>query len=423
MRFERQSRWRPDRLILALLVSGLCSALVSAPTLAEKITSERISKLPSEKQKAWFDYLARSDSSSRLIESAFDQENRDNAIETPELAPGGSDFRPPERVENSWYSSEQAVESSAVLISFQNPVGGWSKHVAVDRGIRRAGMHWSSQGTIDRPRYIGTFDNASTTGQILFLAKVYQQRSNRSDIRQAVEKGLRYVLDAQYPNGGWPQVYPLEGGYHDDITFNDDAMVHVLSLLDAVCRRKQGFEFIDEPMRRDCQAAFDRGVTCILTMQHQQNGELGLWCAQHDALTLLPSNARAMEPASISGSESVGILKLLMGIEHPTESIRNSIEGGLRWFSEHPIRGLRRIEIDGQDRYVPDEHSEEVYWTRFYDLESQKPIFPGRDGVIYDSFQELATRNRLGYDYLTTKPKGLLGSSQKSWRKRVGSGR
>jgi hypothetical protein len=34
-------------------------------------------------------------------------------------------------------------------------------------------------------------------------------------------------------------------------------------------------------------------------------------------------------------------------------------------------------------------------------------------------YQELASKNRLGYDYLTTKPKGLLASGQKSWAKRL----
>ena len=41
-------------------------------------------------------------------------------------------------------------------------------------------------------------------------------------------RGLNYLLDAQYPNGCYPQVYPLQGGYHDAATFNDDATVNVL---------------------------------------------------------------------------------------------------------------------------------------------------------------------------------------------------
>ena len=49
--------------------------------------------------------------------------------------------------------------------------------------------------------------------------------------RESFLRGVDYLLAAQYPNGGWPQVFPLEGSYHDAITFNDGALVNVLSLL------------------------------------------------------------------------------------------------------------------------------------------------------------------------------------------------
>ena len=53
------------------------------------------------------------------------------------------------------------------------------------------------------------------TTEIQFLARV----GNHA----AVLRGLDYTFAAQFPNGGWPQVWPLEGGYHDAITFNDGA--------------------------------------------------------------------------------------------------------------------------------------------------------------------------------------------------------
>ena len=33
--------------------------------------------------------------------------------------------------------------------------------------------------------------------------------------RAAFQRGLEYIFAAQYPNGGFPQIYPLAGGYHD----------------------------------------------------------------------------------------------------------------------------------------------------------------------------------------------------------------
>jgi len=43
-----------------------------------------------------------------------------------------------------------------------------------------------------------------------------------------------YLLAAQFPNGGWPQVWPLEGGYHDAITYNDNAVIESPETLTAI---------------------------------------------------------------------------------------------------------------------------------------------------------------------------------------------
>lgn len=408
---------------LRLVSSALYFWLISVFSLlghvhGDPLTAQRLGDLPASERQAWQEYLDRSNTWRKRIQDIYASEATVIRGWKPKLASEGSDFRLPEKKSSDWYSGPEAIALSDVLISYQNPSGGWSKHVSVDQGPRSAGVHWSSQGTVDHPRYVGTFDNGSTTNQLLFLARVYRHTKSK-EVLQSIQSGLRYILNAQYPNGGWPQVYPLEGGYHDDITFNDDAMVHVLSVLDLVSKREEDFDLVDESMRQECRAAFQRGVNCILQAQCSQGSARTLWCAQHDALTLSPSRARAMEPASLSGSESVGILKLLMAIDDPTQPIITSIQDGLKWFSEHQVRGLRRTKIDGQDWYVNDPQSDQIYWARFYDLHTQEPIYPGRDGVIYRSYQELASKNRLGYDYLTTKPKGLLASGQKSWAKRL----
>jgi hypothetical protein len=44
-------------------------------------------------------------------------------------------------------------------------------------------------------------------------------------------------------------------------------------------------------------------------------------------------------------------------------------------------------------------------------------MFPGRDGVIYDSFAAMAAKNEVGYDFLTTLPGSIVNNGQKKWRK------
>lgn len=50
---------------------------------------------------------------------------------------------------------------------------------------------------------------------------------------------MRYLLNAQYPNGGWPQIWPLEGGFHDSITFNDNAVANAAMLLRDVSQGRE----------------------------------------------------------------------------------------------------------------------------------------------------------------------------------------
>lgn len=64
--------------------------------------------------------------------------------------------------------------------------------------------------------------------------------------RDTAVRGLDYLLAAQYANGGWPQIFPLREDYARHMTFNDNAMVNVLVLLDEVGSGRVPFEFVDD---------------------------------------------------------------------------------------------------------------------------------------------------------------------------------
>src|SRR5207302_313114 len=85
--------------------------------------------------------------------------------------------------------------------------------------------------------WISTIDNDATTSQIRFLGLAIQGHRN-DPYGLAMIRGVEFLLNAQYPNGCFPQVYPLEGSYHDAATFNDDATVNVLRLLQEVAARR-----------------------------------------------------------------------------------------------------------------------------------------------------------------------------------------
>jgi PelA/Pel-15E family pectate lyase len=278
-------------------------------------------------------------------------------------------------------------------------------------------MQWTSQNEPGRsPHYVATFDNHSTTEQLQFLANMWLA-TQREDCRAGFIKGLKYIVAAQYPNGGWPQVYPLEGDYHDDITYNDDAMTHILELLQAVVAEEPRFAFLDSSLRQQAASTLDAGLRCVLKSQVVVDGVPTAWCAQYDALTLKPSRARALEPPTLSGIESAQLLKFMMTIPRPTSEIVQSIESGLNWLEQAKITGLGRVTRGGKTIYEPLPGSDEVYWARFYDLATGEPVFPGRDGVLYKSFAEMAAKNALGYDYYSTRPGSVVTNGQKKWRK------
>jgi hypothetical protein len=82
------------------------------------------------------------------------------------------------------------------------------------------------------------------------------------------------------------------------------------------------------------------------------------------------------------------------------------------------VPGLRQVERDGRTFYEADPASSEVYWARFYDLATNRPIFSGaQDGRIYTDFGEFWKNSTTGYDYYTKRPIDLITKEQKQWRK------
>lgn len=405
-----------SRFIFSLaLVLTLAAVPLSA--VAEPLTPERVGQLPAAEQAAWKDYLARSQAAARADAAALVAEVAARGLHAALRAPEGGDFKLSADPGDAWFAGEEAGQLATTVLSYQTPAGGWSKHTGYSKGPRQPGMQWTSQNEPGKAaHYVATFDNRSTTEQLQLLAHVWLA-TKREDCRAGFVKGLNYILAAQFPNGGWPQVYPLEGEYHDNITFNDDAMTHILELLQAIGNGEPCYAFLDESQRQKAAAALAAGIGCVLKLQVSQNGKPTVWCSQHDALTLQPARARALEPPTLSGLESAHLLKFLMTIQKPSPQIVQSIESGLAWLDRAKITGLTKANRDGKTAYEPNPASAEVYWARFYDLQTSQPVFPGRDGILYETFEAMAAKNKLGYDFYTTQPGSILNNGQKKWHK------
>ena len=307
-----------------------------------------------------------------------------------------------------WFRSEEGIQRADSILNWQAEAGDWPKNLNT-AAEERSG---------DRGRIRGTFDNGSTVGELRFLAAMVGA-TGEEKYRNAFDRGLKHVLAAQYPNGGWPQSFPLQSNYSRHITFNDSTMSNLMNLMHDVAGDEL-FSFVEAEVRDDCRRRFERGVACILKAQIVVDGRLTVWCAQHDEITLEPRGARTYEHASLSGSESAGILRLLMSLDEPASDVRRSIDGGAAWFAKSRITGIR-LERRAGERVVLEDKDADPLWARFYEIDSGRPIFSGRDGVIKFNFMEIERERRNGYAWYG-KWGEQVARDYKSWRERCATG-
>ena len=199
------------------------------------------------------------------------------------------------------------------MLLFQRDCGGWAKHYEEKKVDYKKEYAAVEKATIqdESNRNDATIDNDATTKEIRYLVKIYKQTKDKKYLT-AAEKGIKYLLKAQYKNGGFPQFYPDLSSYRHYITYNDNAMINALNVLYDLALKRNGLEVVDASLIKSCDVAVKKGVDCILKTQVKVKGKLTVWCAQHDEKTLVPAKARAYELPSLSGSESVGIIKFLV---------------------------------------------------------------------------------------------------------------
>ena len=287
---------------------------------------------------------------------------------------------------DSWFSTDDGKRAMECILSWQSESGDWPKNKDTS----------AEPYAGDRTKIRGTFDNGATSGELRLLARAFSLTKDER-YEKAFQAGFDHILKAQYPNGGWPQYFPLRKGYYTHITFNDSCMIRLMEFLrEAVTT--DVYAFLDKDRREAAQKAFDRGVDCIVNCQIKVKNELTVWCAQHDADTLAPAKARSYELPSLSGAESAGILTFLMKLDEPTPEVIRAVNAGVAWFEAVKIEGIRIDEVDGDRKVVADAAAPPL-WARFYELETNRPFFCDRDGVVKYELAEVGDERRNGYSW------------------------
>jgi PelA/Pel-15E family pectate lyase len=347
---------------------------------------------------------------------------------------GGDQMDGAEQSASAWYGSETAVENADRVVLYQRDAGGWKKSIDYNQPLTPDA---AAKVIAQKSRTDCTIDNGATYTQIRYLAQVYHA-TGIARFRSPLIKGIQWLLDAQYPNGGWPQYYPNTTDYNPSnsshntrnisgfITYNDNAMLGAMGVLNDVAQQVSGFAFVGKALREEAAGAVKRGIECILKTQLKENGVLTGWCAQYDERTLKPLWGRTFEPVSLSGSESVGLVLFLMDIDQPSDAIIAAVQGAVAWFDEVKItrHNLEKIPDEsaprGWDRRLISDVGAPALWARFYELGTNRPIFAGRgdnaDVVLY-RMDKLSKERRTGYSYYGTWPAKVL-QAYPAWQQR-----
>ncbi|MES2574974.1 MAG: pectate lyase [Bacteroidota bacterium] len=323
--------------------------------------------------------------------------------------------------EPAWFATREAYEIAENVMLYQRNIGGWPKNTQMQNPLTEAEKQKLLALKSDTKEL--TTDNKATTQEMLFLSKMYAQIHDQRYVNSFL-LGLDYILEAQYPNGGWPQFYPIKKGYYTHITYNDDSMVNILNVLKELIENPDYYSIKPPQVTIEkCKIAFNKGIECILKTQYKQNGVLTAWCQQHDEVTLLPAKARAYELPSLSGKESAKITLLLMSIKNPSPEVINAVNSAYKWFEKTKISSLKEIRITGEDGKVIDKvmiddpENGLPIWARFMDLETNKPFFCDRDGVKKDKLADIGQERRAGYSWYSNQPKEVLKKYSK-WSKK-----
>ena len=368
-----------------------------AGVLSDSLLSDFRSGVTQQEQEEWERYLARSRATARDDRAAIDAELKALNRDTMARAPAGQGFFVTREMTPPWFASAEAKRIGDILLTYQTPSGGWSKRISFTRPRARGESYASENGWGWTP----TLDNGATTEQIEFLGRL--NKAQRSATHEAsIERGIRYLLAAQMPNGCWPQVYPLTGSYHDAITYNDDATINAARIYENT--RRGDYDFLPKSVQDSANVGYEKVVHCILRTQYSVNGFKTVWGAQHDPITWQPIKARAYEHASLSGRESAAILDFLMRIPTPSDSVQTAVHAAAAWFQANAIRGYSYTFRGG---LTPDPNGGPL-WARFNELGTNRPIFSDRDGIVRYNLNEIGEERRRGYGWYTDEPVSTL---------------
>ena len=275
------------------------------------------------------------------------------------------------------YYLDAALAAGNCLVRGQLRSGGWDNSITFDPAKRRNWAYRVEAPTPGRsPRDTTTLDDNKTQSALRLLLHLDTTLGFKNHaIHESALYALNALLQAQFPNGAWPQQFsrppdpnacpvlpasfpvswPREfpgGKYAGYYTFNDNAMGDVVEVMVLAFQVYKEQRYL---------RAVERVGDFIL--RAQMPAPQPAWAQQYD-LQMHPAWARKFEPPAVTGGESQAVIETLLRVYQVT--------GRKQYLDAVPraVEYLRRSQLpDGR-------------LARFYELQTNRPLYCTKDYVL-----------------------------------------
>ncbi len=284
------------------------------------------------------------------------------------------------------YYYQAAAKAANAIVWGQSSEGGWNYVIdfAGDKSLKQWYNTIGKNGwrLEEFQHYYGnsTYDDNITSNAARFLLRMYVTKMDPA-YKPALDKAISFILKSQYPNGAWPQRYPLmydfskEGhpDYTSYYTYNDDVIWQNIHFL-IQCYLTLGEQRFLDPIKR--------GMNFYLISQDGCGG----WGQQMD-LNLETAGARTYEPKALLPRNTAAIVLQLLDFYQFTgdRKFLNPIPAAIHWLEQ---------------TVLPADKTENSRYThaKFLELGTNKPLYPHRKG----------SNVKYGYYYVDGNDENLL---------------